>query len=135
MLALTLAIFGAAQLRAAETITWVQFRAIFMRVDDDSPKEWNVWRDAHSKKDEVLLVQWNKRYLRVNSKLQEVREIDPQTVKHGDKSVTSPADDSSAKILATDGWIIRDVGSADRIYFELTGENHKVDINIPHGGR
>jgi hypothetical protein len=30
---------------------------------------------------------------------------------------------------------LRDVGTADRIYFELTGEGHKVDINIPHGGR
>jgi hypothetical protein len=135
MLALTLAIFGAIAVRAADSITWVQFRAILMRVDDESPKEWNIWRDSHSKKDEVLLIQWNKRYLRVNSKLQEVREIDPQTVKHENKSVTSPADDSAAKVLATDGWIIRDVGSADRIYFELTGENHKIDINIPHGGR
>jgi hypothetical protein len=134
-LALTLAIFGAVKTPAADTITWVQFRAILMRVDDESPKEWNIWRDSRSKKDEVLLIQWNKRYLRVNSKLQEVREIDPQTVKHESKSVTSPADDSSAKMLATDGWIIRDVGTADRIYFELTGENHKIDINIPHGGR
>ena len=135
ILALTLVIFFTPRARAADTITWVQFRAIFMRVDDESPKEWNVWRDAHSKKDEVLLIQWNKRYLRVNSKLQEVRDIDPQSVKHADKSVTSPADDSSAKVLATDGWIIRDVGSADRIYFELTSENHRVDINNPHGGR
>jgi hypothetical protein len=134
-IALALGIFGAARMAGADTITWVQFRAIFMRVDDDSPKEWNIWRDAHSKKDEVLLIQWNKRYLRVNSKLQEVREIDPQTVKHEGKSVTSPADDSSAKVLPTDGWVLRDVGSADRIYFELTAENHKVDINIPHGGR
>ena len=135
LVALTLAIFGASLVRAADTISWVQFRAILMRIDDESPKEWNIWRDAHSKKDEVLLIQWNKRYLRVNSKLQEVREIDPQTVKHEGKSVTSPADDSSAKVLPTDGWVLRDVGSADRIYFELTGENHKVDINIPHGGR
>ena len=135
MLVLMLAILGAARLRAADTIIWVQFRAILMRIDDESPKEWNIWRDAHSKKDEVLLIQWNKRYLRVNSKLQEVRDIDPQTIKHEGKSVTSPADDSSAKVLATDGWIIRDVGSADRIYFELTSENHRVDINIPHGGR
>ena len=122
-------------MRAADTISWVQFRAILMRVDDESPKEWNIWRDAHSKKDEVLLIQWNKRYLRVNSKLQEVREIDPQTIKREGKSVSSPADDSSAKVLPTDGWILRDVGSADRIYFELTAENHKIDINIPHGGR
>ena len=135
LLPLTLGIFLAGHARAADTITWVQFRAIFMRVDDDSPKEWNVWRDAHSKKDEMLLVQWNKRYLRINTKLQEVREIDPQTLVHKDKSVVSPSDDSSAKILATDGWILRDVGTADRIYFELTTEGHKIDINIPHGGR
>jgi hypothetical protein len=122
-------------IHAADTITWVQYRAILMRIDDESPKEWNIWRDAHSKKDEILLIQWNKRYLRINTKLQEVREIDPQTVTHGEKSVTSPADDSAAKVLPSDDWILRDVGSADRIYFELTAENHKVDINIPHGGR
>jgi hypothetical protein len=135
LLILIAAIFIAPRLRAADTITWVQFRAIFMRVDDDSAKEWNVWRDAKSKKDEILLIQWNKRYLRINTKLQEVREIDPQTITHGEKSVTSPADDSAAKVLPSDGWILRDVGSADRIYFELTAENHKIDINIPHGGR
>ena len=135
LLALALAIFFAPRLHAADTITWVQFRAIFMRIDDESPKEWNIWRDAHSKKDEVLLIQWNKRYLRLNTRLQEVREIDPQTVDHRNKSVTSPSDVNSATILPTDGWILRDVGSADRIYFELTAENHRVDINIPHGGR
>jgi hypothetical protein len=132
---LAFSIFVTPVIRAADTISWVQYRAIFMRVDDESPKEWNIWRDAHSKKDEVLLIQWNKRYLRLNTKLQEVREIDPQTITHKDNSATSPADDSSAKVLPSDGWILRDVGSADRIYFELTAENHKVDINIPHGGR
>ena len=135
LLALIAALIVTPRIHAADTITWVQYRAIFMRVDDDSAKEWNVWRDAHSKKDEVLLIQWNKRYFRVNTKLQEVREIDPQSVTHGAKSVTSPADDSTAKVLPSDGWILRDVGSADRIYFELTAENHKIDINIPHGGR
>jgi hypothetical protein len=135
LLAMILGIFVAARLSAADTITWVQFRAVLLRVDDESPKEWNLWRDAHSKKDEILLMQWNKRYLRLNAKLQQVREIDPQSVVHKDKSVVSPTDDSSAKILPTDGWILRDVGTADRIYFELTSEGHKVDINIPHGGR
>lgn len=135
LLALTLAIFLAPRIHAADTITWVQFRAILMRIDDESPKEWNIWRDAHSKKDEILLIQWNKRYLRLNTKLQQVREIDPQTVEHKEKTVTSPADDGTAKVLPSDNWILRDVGSADRIYFELTAENHKIDINIPHGGR
>lgn len=135
LFALAVAIFVTPQIRAADTISWVQYRAIFMRVDDEAPKEWNIWRDAHSKKDEVLLLQWNKRYLRINTKLQEVREIDPQTVTHKNDSATSPADDSSARVLPTDGWILRDVGSADRVYFELTAENHKMDINIPHGGR
>ena len=135
LLVLAIAIFVTPIIRAADTISWVQYRAIFMRVDDESPKEWNIWRDAHSKKDEVLLIQWNKRYLRINTKLQEVREIDPQTVTHKGDSATSPADYSSAKVLPSDGWILRDVGSADRIYFELTAENHKIDINIPHGGR
>lgn len=135
LLAFTFAIFVAPRVFAADTITWVPFRAILMRVDDDSAKEWNIWRDAHSKKDEILLIQWNKRYLRLNTKLQQFREIDPQTVTHNQKSVTSPADDSTAKVLPSDNWILRDVGSADRIYFELTAENHKFDINIPHGGR
>jgi hypothetical protein len=135
LLAFASSIFVTPRIHAADTISWVQYRAIFMRIDDESPKEWNIWRDAHSKKDEVLLLQWNKRYLRINTKLQEVRDIDPQTITHKDNSATSPADDSSAKILPTDGWILRDVGSADRIYFELTAENHRIDINIPHGGR
>jgi hypothetical protein len=135
LMALTVAMIVVPRINAADTITWVQYRVVLMRIDDESPKEWNIWRDAHSKKDEILLLQWNKRYLRINTKSQEVREIDPQTVTHGNKSVTSPADDGAAKVLPSDGWILRDVGTADRIYFELTAENHKIDINIPHGGR
>jgi hypothetical protein len=135
LLAFTVAVFLAPRIHAADTITWVPFNAIIMRVDDDSAKEWNIWRDARAKKDEILLVQWNKRYLRLNTKLQQVREIDPQTIVHKEKSMTSPAEDNAAKLLPSDNWIVRDVGSADRVYFELTAENHKFDINIPHGQR
>lgn len=130
-----LAMALAAHVRAAETITWASFQASILRVDDEPPKDWNLYRDTRAKGDDVLLLQWGKRYVRLNTRLKEAREMDPQSFTHKSNKLTSPADDGSGKILATAGWIVRDVGSASRVYFELTDENHKIDINLPHGGR
>lgn len=125
----------AGQARGADTVTWISFRASILRIDDEPPKEWNLYRDSRSRNDEVLLLQWGKRFLRLDTKAQEAREMDPRSFTQEKGKLTSPAGDKSGKVLPTAEWIVRDAGSAWRIYFELTEENHKVDINLPHGGR
>jgi hypothetical protein len=128
-------IFAAKALVAAELITWAPFRASILRVDDEPPKIWNLFYDTRAKGDDVLLLQWGKRYLRLNTKAKEAREMDPQLFTQKNDKLTSSADASAGTVLHTDGWIVRNVGSATRVYFELPDENHKIDINLPHGGR
>jgi hypothetical protein len=135
IVAAALSLLFVTQARPAETITWVSYRASILRIDDEPPKDWNVYRDTRGKNDEILLLQWGTRYVRLNTKAKEAREMDPQMFTHKNGKLTSSADDSPGKPLATAGWIVRDVGSASRVYFELTDENHKVDINLPYGGR
>ena len=130
-----MAIVFAASVCAADTITWTSFRASILRVDDEPPKVWNIYYDTRTKGDDVLLLQWGKRYLRLNTKAKEAREMDPQLFTQKNDKLTSPADAGTGKVLHTDGWIVRNVGSATRVYFELPDENHKIDINLPHGGR
>jgi hypothetical protein len=135
LITLGLAIIFAAQAPAAEMVTWAPYKASILRVDDQPPKVWNIYYDTHSKENQILLVQWGNRYLRVDSKTQEVREMDAQSLTHKNDKLTSPSNDSSGKILPSTGWIARNVGSAWRVYFELTDEHHTIDINLPYGGR
>jgi len=125
----------APHVRAAANITWAPYRASILRIDDEPPKSWNIYYDTHAKGNDMLLLQWGDRYLRINSKLKTVHEMDPATFTHEKDKLVSPADESTGKLLVSAGWIARDVGSADRVYFELSDEGHKVDINLPHGGR
>jgi hypothetical protein len=135
LIAALLAFIFVAHARPAETITWAPYKASILRIDDSPPKVWNIYRDTRAKSDDILLLEWGTRYLRLNTKAKEVREMDPQLFTHKNDKLTSSADDVPGKILPTAGWVVRNVGSAARVYFELTEENHKVDINLPYGGR
>jgi hypothetical protein len=118
--------------RAADTITWEAYDKAILRIDGDPPKVWGLYHSTKGKKDEVLLLLWNKRYLMLNTHLKEVRELDPQTITYKTHRLESPGDDKTATILPSTEWIVRDVGSAFRIRTILTEEKHEIEINLPH---
>ncbi len=129
------ALLLAARTRAGDTTTWVPLLAPILRIDGDPPKEWNLYKGRWDRDDKIVLLQWGKRYLRVDTHAEEVREIDPATVTQKKEKLQTPSDVKDAKVLPANDWIVRDVGAAWRIHFVLTAEHHDVDINIPTSTR
>lgn len=123
------------QTQAGDTATWVPLLAPILRIDGDPPKDWNLYKGRWDRDDKIVLLQWGKRYLRVDTHAQEVRELDPSSVTKQKNKLQTPSDVKSAKVLAASDWIVRDAGAVWRIHFVLTDENHDVDINIPNAAR
>lgn len=117
---------------AADTITWEAYAKAILRIDGDPPKVWGLYHSTKGKKDEVLLLLWNKRYLMLNTHDKQVKELDPQTITYKTHRLESPNDDKTATVLPSSDWIVRDVGSAFRIRTILTEEKHEIEINLPH---
>jgi hypothetical protein len=117
---------------AADTILWEPYDKAILRIDGDPPKVWGLYHSTKGKKDEVLLLLWNKRYLMLNTHDKEVKELDPQTITYKTRRLESPIDDKTATLLPSSEWIVRDVGSAFRIRTILTNEKHEIEINLPH---
>lgn len=126
------AILFAAQLKAADTITWTPFKDAIFRVDGgDPPPEWNLYRDAHGKGHDSLLLLWGTRYLRLDTKRQVVWELDPKLVTQDKDKVTTPAKEDAGKVLSSDSWLVHDMTQAWRVSFTLTDEKHDLDLNVP----
>ena len=126
-------VFGAVtRTYAAETIIWETYATAILRIDGDPPKIWGLFHSTRGKKDEVLLLMWGKRYIKIDTHQKEVRELDPGTITHQKDKLLSPTADPTSKVLQSNEWILRDVGSAYRIRMILTGESHEIEINLPH---
>lgn len=100
-----------------------------LRVNDQPPKEWNVFREG--KKTDALILQIEQRFLLIEIRGQRVRDLDIATLKHTEDSVKTDAKDPQGKVLATSDWIFRDIGPALRIHFQLTAESRTVDLELP----
>ena len=114
--------------RAGDTSTWKQTDGI-LRVNDEPPKDWSVYREG--KKTNALILQIGDRLLLIDVKSQNVRELDPKAVTRKEDSIITPAKNPPGKIIASSGWLLRDVGPALRIHFELESESHTVDLELP----
>jgi hypothetical protein len=133
LLLMTVLIFlSATQISAADNITWEAYDKAILRIDGDPPKIWGLYHSTHGKQNEVILLLWDKRFLKLNTRFKEVQELDPLSIVHKSKRLESPSDDKAATILPSTEWILRDVGSAYRIRFILNEEKHEIEINLPH---
>ncbi len=123
---------AATPMGAADTITWESYPRAILRIDGDPPKVWGLYHSTRGKKDELILLLWEKRFLRLDTHLKEVMELEAATLTGQSKRLQSPTDDKTAKLLPSGDWIVRDVGSAFRIRMILTEEKHEIEINLPH---
>jgi hypothetical protein len=114
--------------RAGDTATWKQTDGI-LRINDEPPKVWGVYREG--KKTNALILQVDDRLLLIDVKAQTVRELDPKAVTRKEDSIITPAKNPPGKVIASSGWLLRDVGPALRIHFELESESHIVDLELP----
>ena len=72
-----------------------------------------------------------KRYLLLDMKEQEVREIDPQTVKPRGESVEWSNSDAPDQPLEISEWKERNVGQLLRVSFRLGKDGHILELQIP----
>jgi hypothetical protein len=118
----------AAAALAADTVIWKVMDAAILRVDDQPPKDWSVYRQG--KKSNAVILQIGERLLLIELHAEQVRELDAAGVQHKEGELVTTKD-PGGKQLAIAGWTVRDVGPARRIHFELVGESHVVDLELP----
>lgn len=113
---------------AGDTTLWKQTAGI-LRVNDEPPKDWMVYREG--KKTNALILRIDERLLLIDVKAHQIRELDAQAVTTKEDTVTTQAKNPPGKVIASSGWLLRDVGPALRIHFELESESHNFDLELP----
>jgi hypothetical protein len=127
--ALSLALAAAISAADKDKIVWKSIPDAILQVDSRAPKVWNVFQAG--KKFDPLLLQIGSRYLVIYVRKTEVYEIAPEKLSHKGEDLLWREMDKPAKPVATSDWSTKDVGSASRILFKLTGEGRVIDIQIP----
>jgi hypothetical protein len=114
---------------ATDKIIWKPIPQVVLRIDEQAPKLWNVYRAG--KKADLLLLQIGARMLVIYIRNLEVYEIQPEHVDHKGVDLLWREADKPEKPLPTSDWSTRDVGSAWRIRVTLAAEGRMVDLQIP----
>ena len=109
-------------------VLWKSVGFAIVKFNGEAPKSWNMY---HSEKKGLLLVHLWKRYLLLDMKEQEVREIDPQTVKPRGESVEWSNSDAPDQPLEISEWKERNVGQLLRVSFRLGKDGHILELQIP----
>lgn len=111
-------------------VAWKPLKEALLRVDDQPVKSWNVY--AEGKKADPLLLQMGDRFLLIEIHERKVFEPDAAKIEHkGEELLWDPAA-LPGRPLAASGWLIKDVGFAYRVDFELTAEKRVFDLQLPH---
>lgn len=119
----------AANAVAGSTATWKPFATAILRIDDQPPKEWNVYREG--KKTENVLLQVGQRYFFVQIRGQKVFELNSATIKQNHDDLIVPNERPGARELPISEWNVKDVGPVLRITFKFTMEGRVVVLELP----
>ena len=114
---------------AGSTATWKPFASAILRIDDQPPKEWNVYREG--KKTENVLLQVGQRYFLIQLRAQKVSELNAATIKQNRDDLIVPNERADAKELAISDWNVKDVGPVLRVTYKLTMEGRVVLLELP----
>lgn len=127
---LAAALIGTTATAKGKPLDWKQVDAALLRVDDHPVAEWNLYQV--NKKNDLLVLKMNTRFLLVDVPRHQIFELDPAKLEHkGDDLLWDP-DERPDKPLETADWLIKDVGGAYRFRARLAAENHILDVQIPH---
>ena len=114
---------------AGSTATWKPFVSAILRIDDQPPKEWNVYREG--KKTENVLLQVGQRYFLIQLRAQKVSELNAATIKQNHDDLIVPNERADAKELPISDWNVKDVGPVLRVTYKLTMEGRVVLLELP----
>ena len=125
----TLAEFGFSTERE-KSVSWKPIKEALLRVNDQPVKNWNVYEE--NKKGDPLLLEIGDRFLLVQIHDRKVFDLVTPKIEHkGAELLWDPAA-LPTEPLATSDWLIKDVGFAYRIDFQLLAEKRLVDLQLPH---
>jgi hypothetical protein len=124
-----------APVSAGGTVTFVPYELAAVRIDGDPPKEWSLYHASRNKTNEVVLLEWGKRFIRLDVHLKEALEIKADAVTREKNSVIWNGDNSAATILPSGEWTFRDGTLVQRLHLALTAESHEIDIDLPKTGK
>jgi hypothetical protein len=125
---LALSTVAHAQAPAAGKQTWKPVAFAIVKYNDEAPKSWNLY---HTEKKGILLLHLWRRYLLVDTKDEEVYDIDPGAVKEAGPNVEFDVAAKPAEPLESGEWKTRDVGPTRRIRFKLSKDGNIVELQIP----
>jgi hypothetical protein len=114
----------------AAPLVWKTIANAFLRVNDEGAKQWDVFQIE--KKDDRYLLQLADRFLLIDTDRKQVFELASADIKYDGSDVLWDSANKPAKPLATSGWMVRNVGFAQRIKMRLDGEERTLDLQIPH---
>jgi hypothetical protein len=120
---------------AAGSETFVAYKISAVRVDGDPPKEWSLYHEARDKMNRFVLLEWGKRFIRLEVKFREAKEIKPESITKEKNSVVWTGDDSTMTLLPSGEWTLRDGRLVQRLHLVLTAESHEIDIDLPSDGK
>lgn len=110
--------------------SWKIIEDALFRVNDQPVKEWGVYQTG--KKIDPLLVQMNNRFLLIKIHDKQVFEVDPAKVQRkADELLWDPSEHPAQPLAITD-WYADDTEAVFLIRAKLTGEDHLLDIELPH---
>jgi hypothetical protein len=115
---------------AGNPLTWKPVERAILRVDDQAPKEWDVYRVEE--KNDRFLIRLGGRFLLMDAQQKRMFELAPANIeREGADLLWDPAD-RPEKPLATSDWVVRDVGQAYRFRTRLDAEGRVLDLQLPH---
>jgi hypothetical protein len=127
--AFTLAEFGFSADRE-KSVTWKPIKEALLRVNDQPVKNWNVYEE--NKKGDPLLLEIGDRFLLIEIHERKVFDLGAPKIEHKGAELLWDAAALPTEPLATSDWLIKDVGFAYRIDFQLVPEKRLVDLQLPH---
>ena len=149
LVALALALTMPLLAKGEGPVVWRKVPMALLRVDDEAPKTWQVYRAE--KRKQSLLVQIGARFLVLDIEARRVYELAERTMTRKDDSsvewndAPEPAPNAAADPagpakkkgeparleLPSEDWTMRDVGPMMRIRLRLSTEGREFDIQIP----
>jgi hypothetical protein len=115
---------------AGAPAVWKIVDNAFLRVNDEGVKEWSAFQIE--KKEDRFLIQLADRFLLIDAQQKQAFEIASADIQHNGSDILWDAAKKPSKPLATSGWLVRDVGFAQRIKMHLDAEDRTLDLQVPH---
>ena len=117
-------------LAKSKPVSWKGIDDALLLVDNNPVKSWGVYQ-AGNKRDPLLL-EMGSRFLLIRVHERQVFEIDKSKVQSKADELLFDVSDHPAEPLATTDWDAEDTEAVFRIRAKISGENHLLDLELPH---